>query len=242
MGTIAVVPAFNEADRVGATVASLRGLPVVTDVVVIDDGSTDDTAQEARAAGACCLSLPRNVGKGDALNAGVALVRHRIIDGLVGVPDVLLLADADLAGTAGELLRLIDALDDQRVDMAIADLPAQGSTGFGLAKALAGAGLRHFTGRALNEPLSGQRAVRWTALPAIVPFAPNFGVEVAMTLAASEAGLNIIEVPVPLRHSATGRDLSGVLHRANQAGSIVIELAGHAERRARRRRRARSGA
>lgn len=137
MTTIAVVPAFNEAGRVGPTVASLNGLPVVTDVVVIDDGSTDDTAAQARAAGACCLSLPRNVGKGDALNAGVALVRHRIVDGLVGVPDVLLLADADLAETAGELLRLIDALDDERVDMAIADLPAQGSTGFGLAKALA---------------------------------------------------------------------------------------------------------
>jgi len=242
MATIALVPAFNEAGRVGPTVACLRGLAVVTDVVVIDDGSTDETAAEARAAGACCLSLPRNVGKGDALNAGIALVRHRIVDGLVGVPDVLLLADADLAETAGELRILIDALDDQRVDMAIADFPAQGVTGFGLAKALAAAGLRRFTGLTLNEPLSGQRAVRWRVLPAIVPFAPNFGVEVAMTLAASDAGLNIVEIEVPLEHSATGRDLSGVVHRANQAASIVIELAAHVERRARRRRRVRSGA
>jgi hypothetical protein len=63
-----------------------------------------------------------------------------------------------------------------------------------------------------------------------------------MTLAASDAGLNIVEVEVPLKHWTTGRDLSGFLHRANQAVSIVIELAAHAERRARRRRRLRSEA
>lgn len=63
-----------------------------------------------------------------------------------------------------------------------------------------------------------------------------------MALAASDAGLNLVEVAVPLKHAATRRDLSGVLHRANQAGGIVIELAAHVERRARRRRRVRSGA
>lgn len=121
--------------------------------------------------------------------------------------------------------------------MAIADLPPQqGAAGFGLAKGLASAGLQHFTGRAMREPLSGQRAVRWVALPAIVPFAPNFGVEVAMTLGAAAAGLEVVEVEVPLTHAPTGRDLAGILHRANQARSITVELIAHAHRRTRLRR------
>ena len=237
MTAIALVPALNEGGRIGLTVKALRSLPSISGVVVVDDGSSDGTATEARAAGACCLSLPRNVGKGDALNAGVGFVRQRIVDGLAGVPDTLLLADGDLGSSAVELRRLLDAVGDGGADMAVADLPPQqGAAGFGLAKGLASAGLQHFTGRAMREPLSGQRAVRWVALPAIVPFAPNFGVEVAMTLGAYAAGLEVVEVEVPLTHAATGRDLTGILHRANQARSITVELIAHARKRTRLRR------
>jgi len=234
---IALVPAFNEGGRIGLTVAALRSLPSLTEVVVVDDGSTDGTATEARAAGACCLSLPRNLGKGDALNAGIALVRERIVDGHIGVPDILLLADGDLAASAVELQRLLDAMARESIDMAIADLPPQtGAAGFGLAKGLAAAGLKHISGIAVREPLSGQRAIRWVALPAIVPFAPNFGVEVAMTLAAVAAGMEVKEIEVPLTHAVTGRDLAGALHRANQARSIATELITHLHRRARLRK------
>jgi hypothetical protein len=240
--TIALVPALNESGRIGLTVEALRSLPSVSEVVVIDDGSTDTTAAEAHAAGACCLSLPRNLGKGDALNAGVGLIRERIVDGHVGVPHALLLADGDLAGSAVELQRLLDAIDREGADIAIADLPPQdGAAGFGLAKGLASAGLKHFTGISVREPLSGQRALRWVVLPALVPFAPNFGVEVAMTLAAAAAKLEMIEVEVPLTHAATGHDLAGALHRARQARSIAAELIGHAHR-SMRVRRARSQA
>jgi hypothetical protein len=76
----------------------------------------------------------------------------------------------------------------------------------------------------MREPLSGQRALRWSALPALLPFAPGFGVEVAMTMDALAAGLQVIEVEVDLRHAATGRDLAGVLHRGRQAGAIAREL------------------
>ena len=80
------------------------------------------------------------------------------------------------------------------------------------------------TGRRMAEPLSGQRAVRWEALPALLPFAPGFGVEVAMTMDALHAGLRVVEVEVDLHHSPTGKDLSGILHRARQARAITREL------------------
>jgi glucosyl-3-phosphoglycerate synthase len=110
-------------------------------------------------------------------------------------------------------------------DLAIADLPAQhGAGGFGIAMGLARRGMVRATGRRMAEPLSGQRAVRWEALPALLPFAPGFGVEVAMTMDALRAGLRVVEVEVDLHHNATGKDLSGLLHRARQARAVAREL------------------
>jgi hypothetical protein len=222
---LALVPARDEAERVGATVRALRDLPAVTEVLVVSDGSTDATAARALEAGAHCLDLPRNVGKGGALNAGLAALMGRVAERVSPEPAVLLLADADLAETAGRLDRLLRPVLAGEADLAIADLPAQhGAGGFGIAMGLARRGMARATGRRMAEPLSGQRAVRWEALPALLPFAPGFGVEVAMTMDALRAGLRVVEIEVDLHHNATGKDLSGLLHRARQARAIAREL------------------
>jgi hypothetical protein len=222
---LALVPARDEAERVGATVRALRDLPGVTEVLVVSDGSTDATAARALEAGAHCLDLPRNLGKGGALNAGLAALMGRVAERVSPEPAALLLADADLAETAGRLDRLLRPVLAGEADLAIADLPAQhGAGGFGVAMGLARRGMARATGRRMAEPLSGQRAVRWEALPALLPFAPGFGVEVAMTMDALRAGLRVVEVEVDLHHNATGKDLSGLLHRARQARAIAREL------------------
>ncbi len=223
---LALVPAHNEAELVAATVSALRKLPGVAEVLVVSDGSTDATAARALEAGAHCLDLPRNFGKGDALNAGLAALMERVADGLTPQPEALLLADADLGETAAGLRALLAPVLAGEADVAVADLPPQaGAGGFGVAMGLARWGMQRASGRRLGEPLSGQRAVRWAALPLLIPFAPGFGVEVAMTMDALRAGLRVVEVEVDLRHAATGRDLAGVLHRGRQAGAIVRELA-----------------
>jgi hypothetical protein len=223
---IALVPAWNEAERIGATVTALRGLPEVAEVLVVSDGSTDATAARALEAGAHCLELTHNHGKGDALNAGLAALMTRVAEGVTPEPRALLLADADLAETAAGLRALLRPVLGGEADVAVADLPPQpGAGGFGLAMGLARWGMERATGRRLSEPLSGQRALRWSALPLLIPFAPGFGVEVAMTVDALRAGLRLVEVEVDLRHAASGRDLAGLLHRGRQAGAIARELA-----------------
>jgi glycosyltransferase involved in cell wall biosynthesis len=225
---LALVPAFNEADRVGATVRALRGLDGVAEVLVVSDGSSDGTAAAAIEAGAHCLDLPANIGKGGALNAGLAALTGRVAEAVTPEPVALLLVDADLGSSAGELRGLLEPVLADKADLAIADLPPQpGAKGFGVAIGMARWGLRRIGGRTLAEPLCGQRAVRWSALSSLVPFATGFGVEVAMTLDAWAAGLRVVEVPLELRHRPTGRDLRGIVHRARQAGSIARELARH---------------
>jgi glycosyltransferase involved in cell wall biosynthesis len=73
MRTCVLIPAFNEAPHIANVVKRVR--EHVEDVVVIDDGSADGTADVARAAGATCLQLPRNCGKASALRAGIAFAR-----------------------------------------------------------------------------------------------------------------------------------------------------------------------
>jgi hypothetical protein len=68
----------------------------------------------------------------------------------------------------------------------------------------------------LRAPISGQRALRGGLLPALLPFAPRFGMETAMNIDAARAGYRIAEVELDLEHRATGKTVRGFLHRVRQ--------------------------
>lgn len=109
---LVVIPAFNEAGRVGAVVTEVRAAVPHADVLVVDDGSTDTTASEARSAGAMVMSLPVNLGYGAALQAGYKLaVRERY--SVVGQ------IDADGQHRAGHLPELLDRLAQADTDVVI---------------------------------------------------------------------------------------------------------------------------
>jgi hypothetical protein len=220
---IALVPAHNEASRIGCSVTALRTIESVAFVVVVDDGSSDQTAQLAVAAGARCLRLEKNHGKGQALNAGIAAIKHWLLIANLAPPGALLLADADLGPSAVHLDELVQPVLAGRLELAIADLPPQrGAAGFAIAMTMARRTLLRHAGRDMNEPLSGQRAIAWPALGFLYPFACGFGVEVAMSIDALQAGLRVGEIAVPVTHRATRRDSGGIGHRARQAAAIAI--------------------
>jgi hypothetical protein len=181
---IALVPAYQEAQRIGQTVRTLLALADIDEVIVVDDGSTDGTSRAAEASGATVLRVPRNEGKGAALTAGVRLILSRTVS-----PRAVLFADADLEKSAAHLAELLSPVLSDWCDMTVADLPPQRrAAGFGIAIGLARRGLRALTRRTFREPLSGQRAVAASALPWLLPFARGFGCEIGMTLAALDAG------------------------------------------------------
>lgn len=218
---VALVSARNEADRIAACVEAL--LPIVSSVVVVDDGSTDATTHEARMAGATVVRSGRRRGKGGAIEGALQIV----------VPaDVWLLVDGDLGGTAKALAPLVDAIADGSADVAVAVLPPQEGGGLGIVKRAAAFAIRALTGFSAREPLSGQRALSGAALRAVRPLAPGFGVETAMTIDAVRRGLRVVEVPVDgLEHRPTFRDVRGFVHRGRQGWDILRAVARRAARR-----------
>lgn len=229
MRAVALIPAYNAAASIADTVRAATAIDDVVEAIVVDDGSSDDTARQAREAGATVVRYGRNRGKGAALNEGV---RHLPADA-----DAVLLLDADLGDTASHAALLLEPLRDGSAQLSIAVLPPPpGSGGFGLVKALARWGIARLCGFEAQAPLSGQRALTTEALSAVLPFASGFGVEVAMTVRAAWAGLAIREVPAPMSHAATGRDIPGFLHRGRQFADVARALAGLALARRMRRR------
>lgn len=199
-----LVAARDEGERIAETVAALRAQFPHAEVVVADDGSRDDTAAQAEAAGARVLRLPR-LGKGEALTAAER----------EAPPGALLLVDADLHGELGALL-------EGEGDLRIAAFSRRVGGGFGLAKGVAGQLVRIGTGRHLCEPLSGQRLLSEHARQVCFPLARGFGCELRMTVDALRAGLDVCERPLALAHRPTGRDLGGFLHRGRQLVEAVL--------------------
>ena len=213
--TIVILTARNEADRLVATLDAVgRAFPGAA-VVVGDDGSDDDTAGLARAAGAEVRGAGRAIGKG-----GTATLAARRALELGGTDTVYVLCDGDLGDSA---LRL-DALERAvrgGADVAVAAFARRAGGGFGIAVGFAGWAIRRRTGRRMDAPISGQRALSAQALGRVLPFAPRFGMEIGMTIDALRAGLEVVEVEIDLRHRATGRDWRGFAHRARQLGDFV---------------------
>jgi hypothetical protein len=216
--SVAVVPARDEVGSVAATVGALESL--VDEVVVVDDASGDGTASAALVAGASVLRASRRRGKGRALEEAL---------GRLDPADVWLFADADLAGTAGLLVPLVEAVREGRADVAVAVFPALPGGGFGVVKRTAGRAIEALSGFEAGEPLSGQRALSAAALAAVRPLAPGFGVEVAMTIDAVRAGLRVVEIPIDgLSHRPTGRGARGFAHRAHQGLDILAAVVARA--------------
>jgi glycosyltransferase involved in cell wall biosynthesis len=213
---VALIPAYNEEKYIAATVASLAALPGVSEIVVVDDASSDRTAELAAAAGARVVRLPKNSGKGAALNRGSREIKA----------DIVMLLDGDLGDAAKEARWLLEPVLAGRADMTVAHFPPpRRKGGFGLVKGLARNGIKFYTGLNMQSPLSGQRVMTRAVMDKLLPFASGYGVEVGLTIKAARAGFRVLEVPVQMTHAETGRDLKGFWHRGKQFCHVARVLA-----------------
>jgi glycosyltransferase involved in cell wall biosynthesis len=210
-----LIPAYNESRIIHDTILAIKNTGKVNQIIVINDGSRDETSVIAKNSGAEVIDLSQNIGKGGALNQGLKYAKG----------DIIGLIDADLGKSASEVEKLLDPIIENKADMTIGRFPpAKKRGGFGLVTSLAKRGIRWFTGLEVSSPLSGQRVLRRLVIQKIGSFESGFGVEVGLTIDVFRHGFRVKEIPVQMTHAETGRDLVGFLHRGHQFIDVVLVL------------------
>jgi glycosyltransferase involved in cell wall biosynthesis len=207
----AIVAARNEADRIGETLAALREAFPGAALWVADDASTDGTAEAALVAGAQVVSRGRPHGKGANVTACVEAALSA-----KPAPRLVLLCDGDLGASAAQLVALVETVERDECDLAVAAFGRRVGGGFGLALGFARWAVRRRCGLEAAAPISGQRAMRAGVLRALLPFARGYGMEIGMTIDAVRAGYRVREYELDLAHRVTGRSPAGFAHRARQ--------------------------
>lgn len=211
----AVIPAYNEEARIAETVRAVKTMKNISKVVVVNDGSADQTAAKARQEGAFVFELKPNRGKGGAMNAALPFVDT----------DIVVFLDADLGESASEAWRIIEPVADGKADLSIAAFPAPSKKGgFGVVKGTASRVIRREGNFNATAPLSGQRAMTREVMERLTPFYEDYGVELGMTIKALRMGLTVIEVPTTMSHKETGRDIKGFIHRGKQFMDVIRVL------------------
>src|SRR3954452_8910305 len=222
-GTLVFIPAWNEEASLPAVITDARAMLPDADVLVIDDGSTDATAEVARAHGADVVSFPSNRG----LKAGIAEgYRQALKRGY----DYCGRLDADGQHLADELARMLELVRDGEADVAIGSrfLPESGKDGerykpapervFGtsLLRLL----MRLRLGQPISDGTSGMYAVDRKALALLADDYVCEAPEVEALMRITDAKLRLLEVPVQMRQREHGESS----FRGRRAAELVVTI------------------
>lgn len=195
-----VIPAKNEAETLPALLSAIQSKLPEFKVVVVDDGSTDDTAAICKKHGAKVISLPYSLGNGGAVKAGVRSVKTRR----------LVLMDGDGQHSPEDIPRLLERLD-QGYDMVIGARGRESQANLGRATAntvynrLAG----WIVGRNIPDLTSGFRAADSQKFKEFLYLLPNgFSYPTTITMAFFRAGYSVEFVPITAGQRVTGSHIS----------------------------------
>jgi len=224
-GTIVFIPALNEEDNLPAVLAELRAELPGVDVLVVDDGSTDDTAVVATAASAKVLSFGENRGLREGIAAGYRYARDHGYD-IAGR------VDADGQHPVSELRRLVELVQTDECDVAIGSRFVAGegyeayryepSTSRRFGTAVLRRAMRVVLDRPFHDATSGMYAVNAKAMPILAEPYESGAPEVESLLRLREAGLRVAEIPVDMRERASGESKL----RGRRAFELVLTVAG----------------
>ncbi|HUT67817.1 MAG TPA: glycosyltransferase family 2 protein [Dehalococcoidales bacterium] len=214
---VVAMPAYNEERYIGTLV--LKARKYTDEVMVIDDGSTDGTAEISRLAGAKVISHSKNKGKGVAVQSILREVKKKI-------PDVLVLLDADSQHNPDEIPRLIkpvlegyDLVIGSRKDTK-KSIPFYRRIG----QKILLHSTRILARNRISDSESGFRAFSRRAIAELKLSQKGFAIESEMIADAEEKGLKITEVPISVKYTKDGSTLNPIRHGLGVITQIMVMI------------------
>jgi glycosyltransferase involved in cell wall biosynthesis len=188
--TSVVIPAHNEGPTIGAVVEALRHAAIWHEIIVVDDGSTDDTGTRALAAGAMVVRHPYNKGNGASVKTGLRTATGTFV----------LIMDADGQHAASEGLKVVARLGEYDLVIGSREGEAQATIGRRAGNALLNWIAGYLTGQQIRDLTSGLRGARLEYLREFLWLLPNgFSTPTTTTMAFVKAGYNVCFEPIDVR-------------------------------------------
>ncbi|MCK9478148.1 MAG: glycosyltransferase family 2 protein [Firmicutes bacterium] len=222
MKTIIVIPAYNEAGSISGVVSSIKESGCNVDIVVINDGSSDNTACEARQEGVAVVSLPVNLGIGGAVQTGyIYALRHGY--------DCAVQIDGDGQHNPVDLPKLLSLVENGQADMAIGSRFVQ-ETDY-KPPFFRHVGIKYFsnlvkllTGQAVFDTTSGYRAVNKKVIELFAKYYPSDYPEVETVAYAAKNNMKIKEVSVDMLYREQGKSSITPLKSIYYAIKVTFSL------------------
>jgi glycosyltransferase involved in cell wall biosynthesis len=220
---IAIVPALNEEHTVSHVIDELRAFDAGLDIVVIDDGSADRTADVAAAKGAYVLRLPFNLGIGGAVQTGFKFAFERGYDIAVRV-------DGDGQHDPAQLARILEPVLRGDADIAVGSRFAAGEGGYRSSRTrrvgiriLAGV-VSRIVGQRVTDTTSGFQALNREGIALFACDYPHDYPEVEATVMVFRHRLRLQEVPVSMRERGGGRSSITALHSMYYMVKVLLAI------------------
>jgi glycosyltransferase involved in cell wall biosynthesis len=199
MTVCALIPAFNEAATIAEVVTGVR--PHVQAVVVVDDGSADETASRAEAAGARVIRHAENRGKGHAVRSGLAQI-------LALDFSHVLLMDGDGQHRPDDVPKMLEAARTSGADLVVGARvfdKAQMPRSRYYSNTIGSRALSSFIGSPIDDSQSGFRLIRCDTLRGLTLTATGYEIETEMLIKLARNGVSMTSVPVTLSYGAKSK-------------------------------------
>ena len=182
-----VVPAYNEAASIGTLVSELRHAATWREIIVVDDGSSDETGRRAADAGATVVRHPYNKGNGASVKTGIRKASGEFV----------LILDADRQHRPADATRLVAKLADYELVVGARSRATQANAARRLGNSVLNATASYLTGQPIPDLTSGFRASRREHLLEFLHLLPNgFSTPTTTTLAFMKAGYSVWFEPI----------------------------------------------
>lgn len=218
MRILAIIPAYNEGRNIAAVIEDLKSFR--GDILVVNDGSTDDTAAVAKSLGAHVVSHPFNLGIGGTVQTGLRYACENDYD-------MAIQFDGDGQHRGDQVFKILELVQKGEADLVIGSRTLPGGYKMGITRFI-GSRIFHclircLAGKAIHDPTSGFRCYGKKTIRLFSRFYTDDYPEVESIITAARNGLRVVEVPVLMRGRLSGH--SSITRRKSAYYMLKVTLA-----------------